>query len=88
MEVIDERDKADKLMKVLKEYTNADTKNRMIVFVLKKTDAVDVEGELWNKVSTGSSRCLLTLNAFITRLLKRFMFYEKCDDRVTMYIWV
>merc|ERR1719290_728365 len=36
-------------MKCLEKYTNADTKNRMIVFVLKKMDAGEVENELWNK---------------------------------------
>lgn len=49
VEVIDERDKPEKLIKCLETYANADTKNRMIVFVLKKTDAVEVENELWNK---------------------------------------
>ena len=49
VEVIDERDKPEKLIKCLEKYANADTKNRMIVFVLKKTDAVEVENELWNK---------------------------------------
>merc|ERR1719499_386382 len=49
VEVIDERDKPEKLMKCLEKYTNADTKNRMIVFVLKKMDAGEVENELWNK---------------------------------------
>ena len=43
VEVIDERDKPEKLMKCLEKYTNADTKNRMIVFVLKKMDAGEVE---------------------------------------------
>merc|ERR1719449_143443 len=49
VEVIDERDKPEKLFKVLEKYTNADTENRMMVFVLKKTDAVELENELWNK---------------------------------------
>jgi len=49
VEVIDERDKPEKLMKCLEKYNNADTKNRMIVFVLKKMDAGEVENELWNK---------------------------------------
>ena len=49
VEVIDERDKPEKLMKCLEKYTNADTKNRMIVFVLKKMDAGALENELWNK---------------------------------------
>ena len=43
VEVIDERDKPEKLMKCLEKYNNADTKNRMIVFVLKKMDAGEVE---------------------------------------------
>merc|ERR1719370_1973655 len=49
VEVIDERDKPEKLIKCLEKYANADTKNRMIVFVLKKMDAGEVENELWNK---------------------------------------
>jgi len=49
IEVIDERDKDDKLIKVLQKYTNTETKNRMIVFVLKKAEAYDLEDNLWNK---------------------------------------
>jgi ATP-dependent RNA helicase DBP3 len=49
IEVIDERDKDDKLMKVLQKYTNAETKNRMIVFVLKKAEAYDLEDNLLKK---------------------------------------
>jgi len=49
VEVIDERDKTDKLMKVLQNYTNSETKNRMIIFVLKKAEAYDLEDELWHK---------------------------------------
>merc|ERR1719319_1195963 len=49
VEVIDERDKPEKLIKVLKEYANAETKNRMIVFVCRKSDAAGVEEELWSK---------------------------------------
>ena len=49
IEVIDERDKDDKLMKVLQQYTNTETKNRMIVFVLKKAEAYDLEDNLWSK---------------------------------------
>merc|ERR1719420_1638300 len=49
IEVIDENDKDEKLMKVLQKYTNAETKNRMIIFVLKKVEAYDVEDQLWQK---------------------------------------
>jgi len=49
IEVIDERDKDDKLLKVLQKYTNTETKNRMIVFVLKKAEAYDLEDNLWSK---------------------------------------
>merc|ERR1719427_686941 len=49
IEVIDENDKDDKLMKVLQKYTNTETKNRMIIFVLKKAEAYDLEGQLWQK---------------------------------------
>lgn len=46
VEVIQERDKMDKLHKTLQQYSNEGTKNRMIVFVLKKAEARDVEDEL------------------------------------------
>jgi len=49
IEVIDENDKDEKLMKVLQKYTNTETKNRMIIFVLKKVEAYDVEDQLWHK---------------------------------------
>merc|ERR1719309_737649 len=49
VEVIDERDKTEKLMKVLQNYTNSETKNRMIIFVLKKAEAHDLEDNLWHK---------------------------------------
>merc|ERR1719187_964878 len=49
IEVIDENDKDEKLMKVLQRYTNAETTNRMIIFVLKKAEAYDVEDQLWHK---------------------------------------
>jgi len=46
VEVIDERDKPEKLMKVLETYSNKETKNRMIIFVMKKTEAHELEYEL------------------------------------------
>jgi len=49
VDVIDERDKTDKLLKTLQKYANTETKNRMIVFVLKKAEANDVEDELQKK---------------------------------------
>merc|ERR1719260_471103 len=49
VEVIDERDKTEKLMKVLQKYTNTETKNRMIIFVLKEAEAHPLEDELWHK---------------------------------------
>jgi len=49
VEVIDERSKQEKLMKTLEKYANTETKNRMIVFVLKKAEAYDVEDELYHK---------------------------------------
>jgi len=49
IEVIDENDKDEKLMKVLQKYSNTETTNRMIIFVLKKAEAYDVEDQLWHK---------------------------------------
>jgi len=49
VDVIDERDKDEKLIKILQKYTNAETTNRMIVFVLKKVEAYDLEDNLWSK---------------------------------------
>merc|ERR1712106_1146450 len=49
VEVIDERDKDEKLLKVLQKYTNTETTNRMIIFVLKKAEAYDLEDNLWSK---------------------------------------
>merc|ERR1719412_2775595 len=49
IEVIDENDKDEKLVKVIQNYTNTETKNRMIIFVLKKAEAYDVEDQLWHK---------------------------------------
>ena len=52
VEVIDERDKEEKLLAVLKKYTNTETKNRMIVFVKTKREAHQLEEDLWNKGSS------------------------------------
>jgi len=49
VEVIDERDKDEKMMKVLEKYTNKDTKNRMILFVTRKAEARDLEDNLWHR---------------------------------------
>merc|ERR1719147_291312 len=49
IEVIDENDKDEKLVKVIQNYTNTETKNRMIIFVLKKAEAYDVEDQLRHK---------------------------------------
>merc|ERR1719187_419639 len=49
VEVIDERDKTDKLLKTLQLYANSETKNTIIVFVLKKEEACDIEDELYHK---------------------------------------
>merc|ERR1719411_1021916 len=49
VEVIDENDKDKKLIEVLEKYTNKETKNRMIIFVLKKLEAADLEDMLWHK---------------------------------------
>jgi len=47
VEVIDERDKTTKLLSVLEKYNNNNQK--IIVFVLKKAEAHDIEDELWHK---------------------------------------
>merc|ERR1719147_95685 len=49
VEVIQEYDKMNRLHATLELYSNTDTKNRMIVFVLKKLEAADVEDELRSK---------------------------------------
>jgi len=49
VEVIDENDKDEKVLEVLEKYTNKETKNRMIIFVLKKAEAHDLEDNLWHK---------------------------------------
>ena len=49
VEVIDEMDKDEKVLKVLENYSNKETKNRMIIFVLKKAEAHDLEDNLWHK---------------------------------------
>merc|ERR1719297_253001 len=42
-------DKDTKLVEVIEQYTNKETKNRMIIFVLKKLEARDLEDALWHK---------------------------------------
>merc|ERR1719319_876411 len=42
VEVIDEMDKDNKVIEVLEKYSNKETKNRMIIFVLRKTEAYDL----------------------------------------------
>jgi len=49
VEVIDEMDKDTKVLEVLEKYSNKETKNRMIIFVMKKTEAHDLEDNLWHK---------------------------------------
>merc|ERR1712227_1186060 len=49
VEVIDEMDKDQKVIQVLEKYSNTETKNRMIIFVLKKLEAADLEDMLWHK---------------------------------------
>ena len=49
VQVIDELEKDTKLIEVLEKYTNKETKNRMIIFVLKKMEAHDLEDGLWHK---------------------------------------
>ena len=49
VQVIDELEKDTKLIEVLEKYTNKETKNRMIIFVLKKVEAHDLEDGLWHK---------------------------------------
>jgi len=49
VEVIDENDKDEKVLEVIQKYTNTETKNRMIIFVLKKAEAHDLEDNLWHK---------------------------------------
>merc|ERR1719422_18732 len=49
VQVIDEMDKDEKLLQVLEKYSNTETKNRMIIFVLKKLEAADLEDMLWHK---------------------------------------
>ena len=49
VQVIDEMDKDSKLLEVIENYTNKETKNRMIIFVMKKLEARDLEDALWHK---------------------------------------
>ena len=42
-------EKDNKLIEVLEKYSNKETKNRMIVFVMRKVEAHDVEDFLWSK---------------------------------------
>ena len=49
MEVIRDVEKYDKLLEVLEKYSNQDTKNRMIVFVMRKSDARRMEKYLWEQ---------------------------------------
>merc|ERR550532_980486 len=42
VQVIDEMDKDTKLLEVIEKYTNKETKNRMIIFVMKKMEARDL----------------------------------------------
>jgi len=49
VEVIDEMDKDEKVLKVIEKYTNKETKNRMIIFVMRKAEARDLEDNLWHR---------------------------------------
>ena len=49
VEVIRDVEKYDKLLEVLEKYSNQDTKNRMIVFVMRKSDARRMEKYLWEQ---------------------------------------